>query len=81
MKMDVYWPQDKLYFYATCALFPRELLNTPLNSQQFKAYIPYYWNVDEQIEVFEQLKQDGLLDFAVSRTSDDSAKYSITQID
>lgn len=81
MKPETYWPKDKLYFYATCALFPGKLLNTPLSSQQFKAYIPYYWSVDEQIKALEHLKQGGLLEFIVSRIDDNSAEYSITQID
>lgn len=81
MKPETYWPQNKLYFYATCALFPGKLLDTPLSSQQFKDYIPYYWSVDEQIKELEQLKQVGLLDITISRIDDSNAEYSIAKID
>lgn len=81
MKPETYWPQDKLYFYATCALFRHKLVNDSLGSEQFKDYIPYYWSVDEQIKALEQLKQHGLLDFTLSRTDDKSARYSVTHID
>lgn len=82
MKPENYWPQDKLYFYATCALFPdRLLVDEPLSSQRFRRYVPYYLNVDEQVQELEWLRQDGLLDLTVSRVDDENADYSITKID
>ena len=80
MKPETYWPQDKLYFYATCALFPERLTDKPLNSQQFNGYIAYCFSVDEQIKELEQLKQDGLLNFTVSRIDDNNAEYSSIQV-
>lgn len=80
MQPETYWPQAKLYFYATCALFSERLMSRSLSSQQLIEYIPYYFNVDEQINELEQLKQEGLLDFTVSRTNDTGAEYSITRV-
>lgn len=80
MKPEAYWSQQKLYFYAVCALFPGRLTAESLNSQQFNEYIPYYFSADSQIDELEQLKQDGLVDFTVSRIDEDSAKYSFTRV-
>jgi len=81
MKPETYWPQAKLYFYATCALFPERLVSGFLSAQQLTEYVPYYFSVDEQINELELLKREGLLDFTVSHTDDNSAEYSVTRID
>ncbi len=81
MKAETYWPKDKLYLYATCALFPDRLINKVLSSQQLNDYIPYYWEVSDQTKVLEQMEQDQLLDFTVTRNDDDSAEYVINKID
>lgn len=79
MKTETYWPQAKLYFYATCALFPERLIGN-LSAQELTEYVPYYFTVDEQTNELEQLKQEGLMDFTVSLTDDDSVEYSITHL-
>lgn len=76
MKMDMYWPQHKIFFIATLSLFPEHLRDMIITEVFFK---PYFAKDDVRfIELtLEEYKKDGYINYKES----DKHAWRITEVD
>jgi len=80
MKIENYWTQQQVYFYATCALFPENISNKILTYKDMDDYIPHYFDSNEQLDVLKELESENMLNVETQLDAEGENKYTITNI-
>jgi len=78
MEIETYWPQEKLLFIATCALFPDRILDNPLQPDPLSSILSV---PDEQLEKLNEYASEKMLEFVIGQDNIGSTQYSIKKVD
>jgi len=74
MEMETYRSQQKLFFIASCALFPKRVVDSPITAIDLLGY-------DEQLKDLEEYQSVEMLELIVDHDNNGNKQYSISNID
>jgi hypothetical protein len=81
MQTETYWSQEKVYFVATCSLFPGRINGRPLSIEEMDNFVKHFWTAGEQLEILQTYEAQNMLNIDVELKDGEIESFTINDID
>lgn len=78
MEINQYWPQEKLFFIASCALFPDKVISSPIKPDFLSVELSVE---DEKLKELKSYASKGMLKFIIDKDDNNKTQYTISSVD